>query len=346
MGDVTQHMDKNWLLTADCCLLSIDGGQTSTKAMVATIDGTVLGSGQGGPTVHYLSEGGPEKNRASVQGAIHAALRDARVEPSSVVSVGLGSTGIDPQGGEVATIHEIIREVVSPKAIRVVTDTYTNLMGASGGKSGVVVIAGGGAIGYGLTASEQVATSSGFGYWLGDEGSAFWIGMQAIEFACRASDWRDEPTALEQIVLDHFGLERMRLLPRIVYRAGFNREQISFLAPKVAEAAHQGDAAARLIYSQAARELALTAAGILRQQYQPGETATVYPTGGVFTEEELVRKPFETALASLWPNASVLDPRFPPVVGGLIIAGRAIDIPVDEAWLRALEASLVGLVQQ
>src|SRR5688572_3261937 len=149
------------MATPERTLLSIDGGQTSTKAMVATVDGTVLGAGQGGPTVHYLSEGGPEKNRASVQGAIHAALQDGGIDPASVVSVGLGSTGIDPQGEEVATIQDIIREIVSPKAIRVVTDTYTNLMGASGGEPGVVVIAGGGAIGYGLAAGEQVATSSG-----------------------------------------------------------------------------------------------------------------------------------------------------------------------------------------
>jgi N-acetylglucosamine kinase-like BadF-type ATPase len=321
-------------------LLSIDAGQTSTKAMVASVDGTVLGSGQGGPTVHYLSEGGPEKNRTSVQGAIWAALTDGRVDAASVVSVGFGSTGIDPNGEEVATIHEIIREVVSPKAIRVVTDTYTNLMGASGGEPGVVVIAGGGAIGYGLTADQDTAISNGFGYWLGDEGSAFWIGMRAIELACRASDRRAGPTALEQIVLDHFGIERMRLLPRIVYRAGFNREQISFLAPKIAEAAKQGDEPARSIYSLAARELALTAAGILRQQYQPGEPAMVYPTGGVFTEADLVRTPFETELAALWPTAEVRDPRFPPVVGGLSVAARAVDVTVDEAWLQRVEDSL------
>ncbi|CAN5891740.1 BadF/BadG/BcrA/BcrD ATPase family protein [soil metagenome] len=321
-------------------LLSIDGGQTATKAMAASVDGVVLGSGQGGPTVHYLSEGGFEKNRASVQGAIRAALQDANLGSDTVVSVGLGGTGVDPRGEEVPVIHQIVREMVSPQAISVVTDTYTNLMGASGGEPGVVVIAGGGAIGYGLTGDGRVAVSNGFGYWLGDEGSAFWIGMKAVEQASRASDHRDAPTALEEIVREHFGIELMRLLPRTVYRAGFNREQISFLAPKVAEAARLGDDTAQAIYVQAAQELALTAAGILRQLYQRGESATVYPTGGVFTEEVLVLHPFTQELSKLWPEAQVRPPRFPPVVGGLIVAARAVDLPVDEGWLQSVEASL------
>jgi N-acetylglucosamine kinase-like BadF-type ATPase len=324
-------------------LLAIDGGQTATKAMVAGVDGTVLGSGIGGPTVHYLAEGGTEKNRGSVQGAIRAALEAGEaggVDPGQVAAVGMGSTGVDPQGEEVALIHEIIREVLPVEQVQVVTDTYTNLMGASGGEPGIVVIAGGGAIGYGLAADGRTAISNGFGYWLGDEGSAFWIGMRAIDLACRASDRRDEPTALEGIVLEHFGLAEMRRLPRIVYRAGFERERIAFLAPKVAEAAQQGDAAARSIYQQAARELALTAAGVLRQLYEPGAPGVVYPTGGVFSEVELVRRPFEERLAELWPAAEVRSPRFPPVVGGLIVAARLIGVHTDAMWLGRVEASL------
>ncbi|MGD9714069.1 MAG: N-acetylglucosamine kinase [Thermomicrobiales bacterium] len=323
-------------------LLSIDGGQTSTRAMIASVDGTVLGTGTGNPTVHYLSEGGTEKNRISLHGAMLAALKNAGVDPGDIVAVGMGSTGVDPQGEEVSVIHQIIQEVVPTRNIQVTTDTYTNLMGASGGEPGIVVIAGGGAIGYGIDKNGRTAISNGFGYWLGDEGSAFWIGMQAIDLACRASDRRDEPTALEQIVLDHFGLKQMRKLPRIVYRAGFERQQISFLAPKVARTAHEGEAAAKSIFDRAAKELALTAAGILRQLYSPGDPADVYPTGGVFSETGLVRLPFETELAALWPEATVRKPRFPPAVGGLIVAARLFGTKLDQRFLRQLEISLTA----
>ncbi|MBX3069375.1 MAG: hypothetical protein KF883_02605 [Thermomicrobiales bacterium] len=321
-------------------LLAIDGGQTSTKAMVATVDGTILGSGAGNPTVHYLSEGGVDKNRVAVQGAMRAALAESGADGAQVVAVGMGSTGVDPLGEEIPAIHDIIHEIAPDATIAVVTDTYTNLMGASGGEPGVVVIAGGGAIGFGITADGQTAVSNGFGYWIGDEGSAFWIGMRAIDVACRASDRRDRPTALEQIVLEHFGLEVMRKLPRIVYRAGFERQEISFLAPKVAAVARQGDPSAIAIYRQAAHELALTAAGVLRQLHQPGDRAIVYPTGGVFANDDLMRAPFEAHLADLWPSADVRSPRFPPLVGGLIVAARLAGRGVNEAWLGRVGESL------
>lgn len=323
-------------------IVSVDGGQTSTKALVARPDGTVLGFGRGGPTVHYHSEGGVEKNRASVQGAILAALENAAVDPGRVVSVGLGITGVPEDGDEIPTIHEIVRGITSPEAINVSSDTRTSLYGASGGEPGIVVIAGGGAIGYGLTAGGDVAISNGFGYWIGDEGSAFWIGMRAIDEACRAADRRGPATALERVVLGYFDLDEMRDLPRIVYRADFRRDRISQLAPAVFSTARDGDPLAMRIVTDGAHELALTATGVLRQLHSPGTAAIVYPAGGVFTEHDLFFEPFERYLAKLWPEAEVRVPRFPPAVGGLIVAARAVGVAIDAGWLDRVERGLAG----
>lgn len=331
-------------LPAEPVIVSIDGGQTSTKSLVATTSGQVLGFGRGGPTVHYHSEGGVEKNRASVQGAILAALENAQVDPARVVSIGLGITGVPEGGDEIPTIHQIVREITSPQHINVSADTRTSLYGASGGEPGIVVIAGGGAIGWGLTAAGEIAISNGFGYWIGDEGSAFWIGMRAIDEACRTADRRGPATALEQVVLDYFSLDDMRDLPRIVYRADFRRDRISQLAPAVFATARDGDPLAMKIVTDAAGELALTAVGVLRQLHPPGTAAIVYPAGGVFSEHDLFFEPFERDLAILWPEAEVRVPRFPPVVGGLIVAARAAGVAIDPAWLDHVEGTLPGVM--
>ena len=54
------------------------------------------------------------------------------------------------------------------------------------------------------------ALAGGFGYLLGDEGSAFDIGLAAISAACRAEDRRGESNSLRQMVLVHFGIARIR----------------------------------------------------------------------------------------------------------------------------------------
>jgi N-acetylglucosamine kinase-like BadF-type ATPase len=327
-------------------LLAIDGGQTATKALVARLDGTVLARGLGGPSDHFHGEGGVEKNRRAIHGAIGSALDGAGAGSDQVVAIGLGLTGAPPDGEQNLIVHEVVREALphlNESTIVVQPDYRTNLAGASGGRIGVVLIAGGGAIGYGITGDGREAIAGGFGYLIGDEGSAFNIGLRAIEAATKASDLRGEPTALEAVVMEHFELRQMREITRIVYRAGFSRDRISLLSPKVVVAAQAGDEAAIGILSYAGEELAMIALGVIRQLFSPGEEVTVYLTGGVFTAGDLLLDPFRHQLREGWPETEAVMPRFPPAVGGLIVAARAAGIEPDEAWLARTAASLAIL---
>lgn len=324
-------------------LLAVDGGQTSTKALVAELDGTVVGSGIGGPSDHFHIEGGVEKNRVAIHRAIAAALEAAGTPPARVTAAGLGLTGAPARGDQNPVVREIVREVLDPRQIVVAPDYVTNLAGASGGEPGVVLIAGGGAIGYGVAEDGREANAGGYGFLIGDEGSAFDIGLRAISAASRADDLRGEPTALLATVVEHFDLPMVRHITRVVYRAGFQRDRISLLAPKVAAAAGEGDASAIRIMAEAGEELALTALGVIRQLFQPGSAVDVYLTGGVFSAGEFLLAPMRAALRGEWPTAEVREPRFPPAVGGLILAARSLDVPVDEPWLGSVAASLPGV---
>jgi N-acetylglucosamine kinase-like BadF-type ATPase len=326
------------LMDVDRVLLAIDGGQTATKALIARADGTVLGGGLGGPSDHFHIEGGVEKNRRAIVGAIDAALATTGCPPEQIVAAGLGLTGASSRAPEM--VEEMVRERISPRAITVVADYVTNLAGASGGKPGVVLIAGGGAIGYGVTAEGDEAIAGGYGFLLGDEGSAFKIGLRAIAAACRGADFRDQPTVLTDVVVEYFEVDRVRELPRIIYAAGFSRERISLLAPRVVQAADAGDAAAIEIMQDAGEELARTALGVMRQLFVPGTEVAVYMTGGVFKSGTLLLDPFRSRLHQEWPEADPREPRFPPAVGALIMAAQSAGIAVDEVWLDKVEATL------
>jgi N-acetylglucosamine kinase-like BadF-type ATPase len=324
----------------DQLLLAIDGGQTSTKALLARIDGTILGSGLGGPSDHFHIEGGVEKNRRAIVGAIDSVLAATGAAPDQIIAIAFGLTGA-PAGSRA---HELVKEIVgerlTPGQITVVPDMVSNLAGASGGEPGVVLIAGGGSIGYGITTDGTTAVAGGYGYLLGDEGSAFDIGLRAIAAATRAADLRAQPTELQAVVKEHFEIDRERDLPWVVYRAGFSRERISLLAPKVAAAAQAGDTAAIDILRTAGEELALTALGVMRQLFAPGTPISVYLTGGVFKAGELLVGPLRARLQTDWPKAEPRMPRFPPAVGALILAAQSVEIPVDAPWLDRIAATL------
>ncbi|MCC6314191.1 MAG: hypothetical protein IT337_09250, partial [Thermomicrobiales bacterium] len=225
-------------------LLGIDGGQTSTKSLLAAPDGTILASGKGPASDHFHIEGGIERNRRAIHGTTRDALGKAGASADDVAAVVLGLTGAPPAGDARKPVYEIIHEIVRPEQITIYPDYITNLTGASSGGAGVVLVAGGGCIGYGVTADGREGIAGGYGFLLGDEGSAFKIGLGAIRAASFDGDKRGEPTVLTQIVCDHFELGNIREIPRVVYKAGFERNRISLLTPKVAESAEAGDAVA------------------------------------------------------------------------------------------------------
>jgi N-acetylglucosamine kinase-like BadF-type ATPase len=321
-------------------ILAVDGGQTSTKSLLATANGRVLSAGLGGPSDHFHIVGGVEKNRAAIHGAIRSALAAAGVDSSEITAITLGLTGLPPEGEARNVVYEIIREVVRPEHVTLVADYVTNLTGASGGKSGVVLIAGGGAIGYGVTSEGRTAIAGGYGYLLGDEGSAFKIGVAAIRAATFADDLRGPDTALNKLVCEYFEIDSIRKVTQIVYKAGFSRDRISLLTPIVAQAASEGDAEATKIIADSGHSLGLVGLGIIRQLFSPGDHVEVFRTGGVFNIGKLVIDQLNDTLYEGWPGAISRAPRFQPAVGGLILAVRSLGIEPDAEWFANITATV------
>ncbi|HYH12987.1 MAG TPA: BadF/BadG/BcrA/BcrD ATPase family protein [Thermomicrobiales bacterium] len=323
-------------------LAGIDGGQTSTKAVIATADGTVLATGTGPACDHLNIPGGLERNRQAIHGALRSAAREAGVVPATLVAVGLGLTSAQRELDPRPRIRTIVQEIAYPMTIWVDTDFVSNLAGASGGQPGIVVIAGGGSIGYGIDASGHEAIAGGLGYLMGDEGSGWFLGIEALQAAAKAADRRGSETALLSACLDHFGLKEIRHILRIIYRADFERGEVSALAPKVIDAARGGDHVAAVIVARGVDGLSRIALGVAEQLFDRDEPVRVYPTGGIFGARDLVLEPFSRSVSGSRPYATVLPPRFPPAIGALIRAAIDHGIAVDTAFLDRLEATLPG----
>ncbi len=327
----------------DGLILAIDVGQTSTKSLLVWRDGQVAGYGAGGPADHFHARGGVARNRSVIHEAIRSAYAVAGRMPGSLTSAALGVTGVHRDSPEIAIVEDIVREVVEPRALNVYPDYVTNLVGASRGEWGVAVIAGGGSIAYGTSRDGlREGIAGGFGYLLGDEGSAFDIGRRAVMAAARASDGRDEGTVLETIVCAEFSLESMHEIMRVVYDVSFSRDRLSRLAPRVVDAAKGGDLVAHRILLYAARELARTSAAVVRRIAEPGERVPVYVTGGVFGAGDTILAPFEEYLRGECPTAEIRAPDFPPVVGALIQARQAVYPDSGDEWLERVRLTLTN----
>ena len=317
-------------------ILAIDGGQTSTKAIIARRNGAILGTGFGPPCDHIHGPNGMETNRRALHGAARDALRMTGQDARDIIAVGMGLTSAAREHHAEDIFRDIVREMCAPETIWVDADFVSNLFGASGGAPGVVVIAGGGSIGYGVDAAGNETVTAGLGYLLGDEGSAWYVGLQAILAAVRANDGRGQPTELLPFIRTNYGLDSVREIIRIIYAQDFTRDQVSGIAPDVVRIAAQ-DSVAREIVTTAGQKLAEIALTAIRRLHEPGTPVDVYPTGGVFAAGPMITGPFYEQILSQWPEAVIREPRFPPVVGALLQAIRATGDEITPALIDRIQ---------
>lgn len=321
-------------------ILAVDGGQTSSKAIVATIDGDVLGTGSGSPCDHLVAANGYARNAAAIRSSSLAALRAAQRDARDVIAIGLGLTSAPRPPAARPVFEPMVAAFCDPDAIWVDADIVSNLAGASAGSPGIVVIAGGGSIGYGISDDGREAIADGLGYLLGDDGSGWWFGIEAIRAAARAQDRRGPPTVLLDIVQQQFSIDRLSDVKPVLYAGDFNRGRVSSMVPAIVDAARSGDHIANEIVRRGAVALADLALGVARQlDLVHGEIAT-YPTGGVFHAGEVLLTPFIAHLRADCPEMRTIAPRFPPVIGAWLLARREMSLETKPDVLRRLETSL------
>ena len=242
-------------------LIGIDGGGTSTRARLVRADGAVIGFGEAGPS--GLGQGIAQA-WGHVQQAVAAAARAAGLpEPPSPheCAIGLGLAGAHVK----ARCDEFLRQAPAYARIALDHDGCTALLGAHGGRPGVIVIAGTGSVGEALHADGRRESVSGWGFPVGDEGSGAWLGLSAMREAQRALDGRGKAGALAQAVWGLAGGTREALFAWCEH-AG--QHAYAKLAPLVFDAEPADSAAAELL-QQAALELEAVALALDRDGRLP-----------------------------------------------------------------------------
>lgn len=309
--------------------IGIDGGGTKTTCMIADGEGRILATASGSST--NLKSNPHEHVRDELERLIRLVIRDSESSLEDVCGIYLGLAGTD-RDEDKQKITGYLREWIPDDIlIRVNNDAVTALAAGTWGEPGVVLIAGTGSIAYGSDPSSgYFSRVGGWGYVLGDEGSGYHIGLQALNAVMRNYDGRGEPTELTARVLKHFALEQPgQLVPRI-YENGPYRQKIAELSRMVVEASQLGDAVAQRIVSEAVcslYEIAVTAGeGIAAADH----TIPLVLSGGLFSSAY-----FETQFRSY---AQLQSSRFalqrlelPPVAGAIILSMTDSGITMTEA---------------
>ncbi|MCR4401259.1 MAG: ATPase [Firmicutes bacterium] len=319
-------------------IIGIDAGGTKTDCLVGTVHGEVLARAWAGPANFQVS--GPAGVKQEVLAAIGRArnLLPAGDEAFDIAFLGIAGVG---RPGDLQEVAGVLDGAGLAGRTVVDNDAVIALAGGTLGQPGVVVIAGTGSIAFGMNSRGERARSGGWGYLLGDEGSAYDIGRQALASVVRASDGRGDPTALFEAVLQHLKVASPEDLVELAYRKGLGRTDIAGLAVVVAETARKGDRVARRILRRAGEELGLAAASVVKALGMQDDAVLCVTSGGVFAAGDVVRKALARELEKTAPVCEVVGARFPPVVGAYLLGIQEAGFRITGKIVENIEDSLV-----
>jgi glucosamine kinase len=295
--------------------LGIDGGQSSTKALLSNGIGQVIGRGLGGACNHAGSAEGRARFLSAVGDCVRQACREAGVDATSAhfASVCLGLSG----GSEDKEAY--IKELIRSDRYKLTHDAEIALLGGTGGEPGIIIIAGTGSIACGRNAEMQTARAGGWGYIFGDEGGGFDIARQALRCALQYEEGWGAATALHKALLEVSGAATANALLHEFYNQ-FDRKQIATHAKLVTAAAAQGDRVAVEVLKTAVQSLSRYIGGVYRQLFREGEPVSIVYVGGVFQSEFLLDLLKEDMKLML--GCPVAAPLFSPAAGALLEALR------------------------
>jgi N-acetylglucosamine kinase-like BadF-type ATPase len=281
------------------CVLGFDGGGTKTECVLMDETRAVLARTRSGPS-NPLRVGFPVA-AAALQQATHDALAEARIEQPSIIAVcaGLAGTG-DPEAAK--KMHEELSASFGNAKVCIVTDLALALE-ATGQRPAVVLVAGTGSAAIGWDAQGHVSRVGGYGPLLGDQGSAYDIGRQAILSALRARDQTGADTPLGMQILHQLGCPNWSELQNRARTAADGVFPRVF--PVVITAADARDEVARKLLLDAAHDLATLAEMIVERLRLRQTPFFLAKTGGAMGRSTFLDAELDGRLMRVAPLAKL-----------------------------------------
>lgn len=235
-------------------VIGLDIGGTKTRGVRFHHGSPIRDESAGSSNVQNVSREVAAANLAELFGKIGGGHID---------QVYAGAGGIDTDE-DAQALADLIAPHAPGARITVVHDSRL-LLAAGGASTGVAVIAGTGSAAWGRNDAGEEARAGGWGYLLGDEGSGYWLGREAVRHSLRRMNQGLEADQLSRALLDSVGVEEPGKLIALFHSPDTGRRYWAQQARLVVEAADAGDEVSAALVEQAGRDLADLAEQAVRQ---------------------------------------------------------------------------------
>ena len=307
-------------------VMGVDGGGTKTLMVLADAQGNLLGP--------YTTVGINPFDQPRWKAILLELLAKCPVPNEGISHATFGLPGY----GEVGEVSESQKETVAAWAnivpATVVNDVQMALHGALLDRPGVLILAGTGSMAWGRTENQQVRTG-GWNQWFGDEGSAFWVGLQALRMLSWCLDGRHDDRDFEQAMLSAIRVTNGGELLTWFQGLSHPRSQVACLASTVDALAEHSNQTSIAILSKASRYLVHQAKTAAAKLTFTGPTTMSY-AGGLFTSQT-IQNQVKVGVAdfAVWQ-----EPALNPAGGALWHAAKQAGWEVTPEWIRSVKEHL------
>jgi N-acetylglucosamine kinase-like BadF-type ATPase len=323
-------------------LLGVDQGSTHTRALVSDLDGHLLGLGRAEGACHAYV--GMQRAMDAIQTAAAEALLNAGLHSQGLQdleSVYAGLTGAD-WPDEYGLLTENILRLGLAASVHVTNDTIIALRGGTARQYGAILIAGSGG-------NCAVRAPDGreyiYGYFQEDElqgGAA--LARHVLRAVYRAYTDRERQTELTGIALKLFGVASVDDLLRADVEQRLPEKLVHALVPRLFEAACEEDWVAMEILRDFGSGCAGLVTAALRRFDMTSLELEVVLSGSVFKGKgPYLQQVIATGIQRYAPRAQLVNARYEPVVGAVLLGLEHIGVEIDDAIRSNIEAGAQAL---
>ena len=306
--------------------IGVDAGGTHTEAGVAGPDLT--------PITRYRGPSGRldpmiEDVASPIVAAVREACEQASVPlPATAAVIGAAGAGTASLGDRLRDAL-LLAGIADRVAVR--TDLDVAFHAAFGDAAGMLISAGTGSVAAARDTGGRSFRVGGYGWRVGDDGSAASLGRAAVQAALRAEDRRGEVTTLLGCLREQSGTGDT--LGRAAWLRAAGPGDFARLVPVVVQAAQDGDAVAERLVADIVDALVAHVTA-LRVVTEDRAGTTVALNGGLLANASTIRARFVDHLTRSHPDLTVTEDPVDPVRGALALAQRLAENVGDrDGWM-------------
>lgn len=309
-------------------VIGIDGGGTSTEAAIMDTEGNIIAEARSGPTNPNTTR---EEHLRAHFTEIYIELKKQTETAifNNVIHIFAGISG-----GEHAKAKEILynllKEIIDLDApITIDNDAITALYAGTIGEPGVVQIGGTGSITFGVDQTGQRLRVGGWGHFIYEKSSGYYIGKRALEYAFRTYDKGEKETLLVEKLKGHFQVEMLPEIVHDIYHAQNPKEIIASFAKKVFDLFEENDQHAQAIIKEIGNNIGEEITILINRLFTNKEAVNVVFVGSIFKRmkqlKPFIEEVFEKNGLQIKMITQIKPPVFGACVAGLLQEGIRIE---------------------